>query len=682
MDVEEETTLALPTADELTAQSARFVGRWNPVTREYEKKIDPMTGEEIDVVSSSSLSEGHSILDQMRSKLKLTPEEIEKNRREWEKYALLTTGIYVPATKEDEKNPDVLVDFKPMVPGGVEERVKYILPDPRNPEHREILFRQRNINMYVKDDSKNAISEREAAVEGSKVPFSIDMLQFRTKFGITNVKRMAISGAVLNSMITMSAQSVRDILREQCLVPIVVKTPLLVRMINQQALPLCISSFNLIRYYMMICTTLPSKFEKMGPSLSASDHLRPGADIPKELEFVTEWKEEDVLRFMQRVNDLKSNFTERMVVFLTTEAKRFNATESLARLAEITEKPSTQEDCLTYLQEIAVRMSEETGQGDTLQRMISTLNVKQAVNRLEEETGATEENIRMWIMYQRNCAAQASLSNFFKAVTDLVVAYGVKMELPTPSEGQHPVQAWVETVSGNTMFLHDYWLLLVQRTDEYIVILETFILMNAYTVIPMHYEQPVLGPDGNVVGKRGVDVWKEMRTIPNIAPDHPVSIPTRAEGTSSTEERLGSNPAHVSVFEAMRLLTNGMMDDGPRTIAQQTQLSLADTIERRGLDREAFLKHKDDSPRVYSFDSEGLSTLPSLFALQQSVLHTVFLIEEKDDRANYEEIQTIYNKNVKEQIDMAKARGERITFVTRTGETVSSFEDKKRRGRS
>ena len=659
----------IPLASDITADFAQFLGRWNPVTRQYEKKVNPITGEEIDVLGSSTLNT--SAFKELEKRLKTTPEEGEVARKECEKYALLTTGIYVPATREDELDPNVFVTFKPNEEKGVEERVKYILPDPRNPEHRALLFKQRCINLYTKDSNKESLSEKDAILRGSRVPFSVNMEEFASKYGISNIKRLAIDGAVINSTVTIFAQGIRDLLREQCLLPTVVKVPSLLRFINQSGLPLAISSFNLIKYYMIICKLLPSKFDKLTQARDFKHEL--GTEIPEGLRFLEEWTLEHIQGYMQRVHTLKTSFAYRMEVLLRTEAKKINAQDILDAL-ESRNVDATKEERLYQLQELSLRLGEFMGDGDLLQRMIASLNVKESVKKLEEELGIDETHVYAWIVYQRDRAAHDSLLRFFESVSRLILSYGEFMGLE-PSE--NPVSEWAERVSGNPLFLHDYWLLLVQRTDEYIAIQESFILMCAFNVIPTHYVHTVFDDIGNVIGTEEVDVWKELSTVPNIPPhEGPLPVPTGFDSGSSLEERLQTNPVHMAVFHGIQLLENGMLEDGAKVMHQQMMMVQADYIERRGLDREAFMKYKDDSPRLYG--GEALYTVPTMFQLQQSLLHTVFLIGKTDEEENYKEIQAIYEKNVKEQIEGAKARGERITFVTRTGETVSSFEDKKR----
>jgi len=675
--VEENEGEIVPFASEATADFTRFLGRWNPVTRQYEKKVHPITGKEINVVHEyCGESDLVNMLDTAGSKLKMTPEEAEMERQACEKYALLTMGIYVPATREDEEDPNVLVAFKALEEGGPEERVKYILPDPRNPEHRALLFQQKRINMYSRDSNQSSLTEKDAALRGSRVPFSIDMVEFASKYGISNTKRIAIGGSVINNMSSILAQEIRDQMREQCLLPTAVKVPHLLRLINQEGLPLSISSFNLIKYYMIICKLLPSKFDKMMAGMHLCHDIHPGTDLPEDMSFLEEWTLEHIQEYICRVHALKTSFADRMEVLLRTEAKKANAQEILDML-DSEKRGISEEERLYHLQELALRIGESTRNGDLLERMIASLSVKDAVQKLEEELGVNEVQIRAWFAYQRKRAAHDSLIRFFESVSHLILTYGEHMGLES---SENPVSEWAERVSGNPLFLHDYWLLLVQRTDEYISILETFILMNAFTVIPTHHTQTVFDDIGNVVGTREVDVWSDLRTVSNIPPhEGPLPVPTLIDKGSSLGERLQTNPIHMAVFHGLKLLENGMLEDGARVVHQQMMMVQGDYIERRGLDREAFMKYKDDSPRLYG--GEVLFTVPTMFQLQQSLLFAVFQMQKKDEEENFKEIAAIYNKNVKEQIEAAKARGERITFVTRTGETVTSFEDKKRRDR-
>jgi hypothetical protein len=113
-----------------------------------------------------------------------------------------------------------------------------------------------------------------------------------------------------------------------------------------------------------------------------------------------------------------------------------------------------------------------------------------------------------------------------------------------------------------------------------------------------------------------------------------------------------------------------------REIWQQTKNIIGDYEQFMGRDRDIFINIKDESPRLYG--GRSLLTVPTMFQLQRSVMFVTYMIQKTDAETLRNEIKQIYSENVKKQIEHAKKRGERIKMITRYGEEISSYEEKKR----
>jgi len=586
--------------------------------------IDKDTGERTEVVGLGTKT-GEALLEQMervREGLSMKPEEYAEYRKMWAKTTLREIGIAVPADEKDELNPDTDVINGQLEKGGPVVRIKYILPDPRNPEHHHLFMKQRHARMYARPHNTGIYASRSsatAAEKGDRIPYGVDPIQFRICFGIKNLKKMVVGGETLERVSPLAQQAIRDLIRDGCTLPCLVKTPWLLRVFDHGKKPMSVSSISVLNYYYLLSRYfLPSMFPEMGKAIDRTRRL------------------------------YEDDATGRTL--MATE--RLNAPEN-AYLREW-----TVEKAMNYVRAYHTLK-------DRKKKTIRTLNHRMEMN---------DAKLRAWAYYQRDASYAANMKEFYERVSNLVIAYARHMEINEEElfeEGDTDMIKLIrfaKEVSRNELFLHDYWALLVQHLDNTLLVQEMFILFQCYKLIPMIHQK-----DG-----AAIEVWNDIRTTPNADPSKPFQITTfeLAEALKVSPPSPEMNPAHVAMFQAFELLEKTMYKDYERTLWNETKNIVGDYEQFMGCNRDEFMALDDTSPRLYGGSS--LLSVPTMFQLQRSLMFVMFKIRKADAEAVRQQVREIYTANVRRQMEEARERGERIQMVTRYGEEVSSFDEKKR----
>jgi len=586
---------------------------------------DPDTGEEVMVAGLGSKT-GEALFEQMekiRSGLRMTPEEYTEYRKMWAKTTLREIGIAVPATDEDERNEEVNVVDGQLEEGGPTIRIKYILPDPRNPEHHAEFMRQKHSRMYARPCSTGIYAPRlasTAAAKGDRIPYGIDPVQYNLCYGIKNIKKLTVSGETLERLTPLVQQSIRDLLRNGCALPCVVKTPWLLRLFDHNPKPMTMSSVNVLTFYYILSShILPTIFPAMG---KASDRTKR----------LYEDKDTGITANSSRINDPENAYLREWSI-----TKVVNYIKAYQLLPDYKKK---------------------------------------TVRKLNHRMEMNDAKVRAWAYYQNDASYAQEMRNFFENVANLVLEYARHMEIDEGGlfeEGDSEMiqlMRFAKEASRNEIFLHDYWILLMDHMYKLITIQEMFILVQCYTVIPMtHFKRKE-----NIT----IDVWGDLRTVPNLDPSKPfeTTTVTLAQNLGVSPPSPEMHPTHIALFQSLELLERTMYGDYEREVWDQTKNIIGDYESMMGRDRDAFMAMKDTTPRLYG--GSALITVPTMAQLQRSLMYVMYTIQRSDAEATRREIKQVYTDNVRKQMEDAKARGERIEMVTRYGEVVTSFDDKKR----
>lgn len=563
-------------------------------------------------------------LEKIRKNLRLSEEEYKELRKMWAKTTLREIGIAVPATEQDELNPEINVVDGKITEDGPTIRIKYILPDPRNEEHHREFMRQKASKMYSRQGTSGIYSpktEKTAATKGDRIPYGVDMIQYNICYGIKNVKKLVVDGEVLDRLNPLTQESIRELIRNGCSLPCVIKTPWLLRLFDHNPKPLTMSSVNLMHFYYLLSSyILPTIFPSMGKAIDRTKRIY----------------EDDT-------------------------TGRTKVSSSLENEENAYMKDWTIEKVLDYIKKYQSLT-------DRRKKTIRKLNLRMGMNDLK---------IRSWAYYQQSCSYSNEMRCFYENVVKLILEYANYMEIDENNildkeddSDTIKVMRFAKQVSRNELFLHDYWILLQIHTYNLISIQEMFILVQCYTVIPLvHIKEK---------GSTPIDVWGELRTIPNVDPSRPFH-----SSTFSLSQNIGVSPpspeihpAHICLFSSIEILEKTMYEYYEREIWQQTKNIIGDYEQFMGRDRDIFINIKDESPRLYG--GRSLLTVPTMFQLQRSVMFVTYMIQKTDAETLRNEIKQIYSENVKKQIEHAKKRGERIKMITRYGEEISSYEEKKR----
>jgi hypothetical protein len=599
-----------------------------------------------------------------------TEEELHEMRLKHEELMIREFGIFVPATIEDEENPKILVQDIPIsvfngdnnnnddddddnedkTPSSSLEntktmRAKLVIAQMDNDEHITLLYKQKKRRVYMEnqDETETLLSIKESLDSKERIPYYMKPVQFTQLYRIRNIKKLSIDSHALMSLMEFRAATLRDIFRESCLLPIIIKTPNLLRMFYHSPMGQTVNSFFVMQVYLMVPHFLETAFPKMRKASVATKGLyhkcreNPLELLPSEMDYLEKWSIDDVMRHIYN--------------------------------------------------------------------RCNTPN-KKSLHKYDHEHEISDLKIRKWAYYQRDKQAAETFDVFIKKTQFLIIAYAESMEIIGPSERDkllHYIEneykkpnnidssdinddvdikeeeeeeeeeegcsrinihdEFIETlkrisnkVMTNFMFLYDYFILILKYTQEYIHTQERFLLFQCHEEVPIkfsnnayHLSETKRRDSSSTINH--TRVWEDLVSVENIDP---------AFGDEySDPPHFNINYVHLSIAANLEFLEKKVVSGGTISIRNMTKEVILERAERMGMDPDELSSYVDETPNIYHEICE-LYTVPTVMDLQNNLRFTVYCMHVTDTSEDYQIRKAMYDKTVNKMMAIAEEQGRKI----------------------
>lgn len=380
-----------------------------------------------------------SRFDKARGRPKEGSEAEQREREKMVSHLMEQYHIRVPATPEDMENPHLEVENHEVEPGGPKIPTIWSVPNPHNPLHVELLWRQKGQRIYDQTiDSTTGrpgvVSVKEAMTNGERIPYCISRVELVKKYNIKSPMKLAISQEALNQAAEFYAANIQEQLRESSLLPTPVPTPWLLFVYDASPKGVAQNNYILISKYMMIYHALEAKIKHISKASRATKELCHLAAYGKLEEYENEapayatWKKPDVLRYIKEWQEVRSDG-------------------------------------------------------------------KKAKDRVNMKHGMTVKNVFCWAFFTRTIQSNVITRAYYSDVVQLVRIHANELDLEevgrdegdTPSTQVDQYKESVEKVSTNPKFLKNLYKLHCEYMFEYIRNLEEFLLLLSFQHIPVEF---------------------------------------------------------------------------------------------------------------------------------------------------------------------------------------------------
>jgi hypothetical protein len=231
---------------------------------------DPETGElrTYAVAGTGAYEDIISRFDKARGRPKEGSEAEARERQKMVASLMEQYHIRVPATPADMENPHVEVEEHEIEPGGPKMPTTLVVPNPQDPLHVELLWKQKGQRIYDQTvDSTTGrpgvVSIREAMTNRDRIPYRLSREELVRTYNIKSPKTLAVSEQALNQATEFYAANLQEQLRESSLLPTPVPTPWLLFVYDSSPKGMALNSYTLISKYMMIYHALEAKIKNV-----------------------------------------------------------------------------------------------------------------------------------------------------------------------------------------------------------------------------------------------------------------------------------------------------------------------------------------------------------------------------------------------------------------------------------
>ncbi len=358
--------------------------------------------------------------------------------------------IYVPATEGDQENEFIKVEEHEVVPDGPKIPSKLVPPDPNNPLHVELLWKQKGVRLYeptmdVTTGKTTLVTTEEAMTDCKRIPYQIAPEHLMRTYGIKSPKTLAISVEAMNQALEFYAANLQEQLTESSLIPVIIPTPWLLFVYDASPKGLAQNSFTLISKYMLIYRALEAKIHHVSKASRETIELCKLASYGKLSEYegeppaYTQWNKEHVIKYIHGWNEAS---------------------------------PSN----------------------------------KKARKKINDAFGITPKNMFKWVFFSRAVQSRTLSDAYYSSIIELIQRYAVLMEIesttPSEEEGDSTMATRVDkytqvvdTISSNPMFLRDLFKLHCEYMYAYVRNLEDFLLFLSFEHIPIqHWDSLTMPP--------------------------------------------------------------------------------------------------------------------------------------------------------------------------------------------
>ncbi len=396
---------------------------------------------------SSAYEEMVKRYDKRRGRPMLDTPAGEQYRRRIAQETMAQCQIRVPASAEDIVNPAIEVTDDTVEPGGPIIPTRLAIPDPKNPLHTELLWKQKNIRLYEPSTDEKGrpttVSVKDAMVSHGKEPYRISREELVRTYQIKSPKVLAIESESLNQAIEFYAANLQEHRRESSLIPMIVPLPWLLFVYDPSPKGLSQNSYTLISKYLMVYRALECKIKNIAEASRKTIEVCRLASYGK--------------------MHLYPNDPPPYMAF-------------------------TREQVIDYIHEW---------------QAVQSLGKKKrrAVNL---KFGITAKKLFCWMFFTRSLQSRVLTQAYYASVVDLVKDYAHRMDISSEIVEIHGNKATTQidkyknvmkSVSLNLPFLRDLFKLHAEYTYAYIRNLEDFLLFLSYEHIPIdHWDALVMPP--------------------------------------------------------------------------------------------------------------------------------------------------------------------------------------------